>query len=63
MEEFKTAMKHIERRIEERTTPPANLTLFTESFSCLQALKSPETRHTQLAKTMAYVERFESNYQ
>ncbi|KAK6997996.1 hypothetical protein BgiMline_007431, partial [Biomphalaria glabrata] len=63
MEGIKNALEHIERRIEEGTAAPANVTLFTDSHSCLQSLESPEIWPTQLAKTMECVERLKRNYQ
>ncbi|KAK6961029.1 hypothetical protein BgiMline_033700, partial [Biomphalaria glabrata] len=63
MEEIKNALEHNKRQIEEGTAAPANVTLFTDSLSCLQALESPETRPTQLAKPMACVEHLKRKYQ
>ncbi|KAK6991302.1 hypothetical protein BgiMline_014669 [Biomphalaria glabrata] len=60
---IKNAVEYIEKRINEKTAQPSPIVLFTDSLSCLQAIKSlADTLPEPLAKTLACVARLQEKH-
>ena len=57
MEAMKEALEYVEERLDEGTAESADIVLFTDSLSALQALEGLSVRPTPLEKTMSCVER------
>ena len=56
MEAMKEALEYVEERLDEGTAEPADIVLFTDSLSALQALEGLGVRPIPLEKTMSCVD-------